>query len=122
MDLDAALRTADDFFAEYARDLLARDAHAIAARYAVPGLILFPGQSLAVASQEQTADFFTGAFVQYEGVHDSAATISVVAATGHSIWADVTWTHDTGATERFVYQLVDTGDGWRIAVLTPIVD
>ena len=69
MDLDAALRTADDFFSDYARDLLARDAHAIAARYAVPGLILFPGQSLAVASQEQTADFFTGAFVQYEGIH-----------------------------------------------------
>ncbi len=32
MNTDTARRTADDFFAEYARDLLARDADAIAAR------------------------------------------------------------------------------------------
>ena len=122
MDTDTARGIADDFFAEYARDLLARDAPAIAARYAVPGLILFPGQSVPVASQEQTEQFFAGAFDQYEGIRETTPDISVLVATVHSIWADVTWRHDTGATERIVYQLVDTDDGWRIAVLTPIVD
>ncbi len=75
-----------------------------------------------MASQEQTAEFFTGAFVQYEGVHDSAADIRVVAATGHSIWADVTWTHDTGATGAHDLPARRHRAGWRIAVLTPILD
>lgn len=113
---------AERFFADYGRALLARDADALGERYAVPALILFPGQPVPVASAEQTRAFFAGAFGQYDGVTDTAAEIHVLAATGHSIWVDVTWHHDRGDTERMIYQLVDTGDTWRVAVLTPVID
>ena len=47
--------------------------------------------------------------------------MEVVAATGHSIWADVSWHHHGGAPdERSMYQLVRNGDKWTIAVLTPL--
>src|SRR5699024_151749 len=45
----------------------------------------------------------------------------VIASTEHSIWADVTWRYHGGAPdERNMYQLVQTDDGWKIAVLTPL--
>ena len=65
--------------------------------------------------------FFSGAFGQYEAVSTTHATIKVVAETGHSIWADVTWTHDAGVpSEHFIYQLVRDSESWKIAVLTPL--
>lgn len=111
---------ADTFFATYRRALLDRDAHAIADHYAVPALIEFPGQAIAVTDAQQTLDFFASAVGQYEGVHDTKAEIAVIAQTGHAVWADVAWYHDGERAERFVYQLVDTDKGWKIAVLTPL--
>lgn len=110
----------EQFFDEYARGLLARDAAAVAGLYAVPALIAFPAQSLAVADRSQTEAFFTSAWEQYDGVDDVSSDVRVVAETGHSIWADVTWRYGDDRTERFIYQLVDDGGTWRIAVLTPI--
>src|SRR5690606_21988684 len=130
--MDAAT-TARDFFEEYARTLLARDAAGIAAHYAVPALILFPGQSIPVNDAAQTEQFFVGAFAQYEGVTAARAEVRIAGEAPHSIWADVTW-RDEGAAgelghagtargepargERMMYQLVRAGDDWRIAVLT----
>lgn len=115
-----AQQIAQDFFADYAEALLARDAAAIAHRYAVPGLIAFPGQAIAVADPTQTEAFFASAFGQYDGVTESVPTVRVVAEAEHSIWADVTWQHDAAPTERMMYQLVRTDDVWQIAVLTPL--
>jgi hypothetical protein len=109
-----------EFFDQYTRALLARDEKTVADLYAVPSLILFPGRSIAVSDNTQTEEFFASAWGQYDGITDTAADITVVAETTHSIWADVTWRHDSGATERLLYQLVDTGQGWKIAVLTPL--
>ena len=112
---------AREFFDSYTRALLDRDAKAIAEHYAVPALIEFPEQAIAVSDARQTEEFFAGAFGQYEGVSTTRATIKVVAETGHSIWADVTWTHDAGAPqERLLYQLCRNDDKWTIAVLTPL--
>lgn len=118
----AASNIAEEFFETYTRALLERDAEEIGRLYAVPALILFPGQSIAVTDPAQTRDFFAGAFAQYEGVTDARPAIVVAAATEHSVWADVTWSY-TGsgiAGERNLYQLVRVGDGWKIAVLTPM--
>lgn len=110
-----------EFFDTYTRALIDRDAAAIADHYAVPAQIEFPGQRIAVTDASQTEGFFAGAFGQYEGVTDIDATVEVVAATGHSIWADVTWRYHGGSTdERNMYQLVHTEHGWKIAVLTPL--
>ena len=98
------------FFDDYAAALLARDEHAIAAMYAVPSLILFPGQSIAVSDAAQTAQFFASAWGQY----------AVLAEAPGSVWADVTWMHGGVPRERFTYQLVGTDDAWQIAVLTPM--
>ena len=112
---------AQQFFDSYTRTLLDRDAKAIAEHYAVPALIEFPDHPIAVSEVSQTEQFFSGAFGQYDGVSTTHATIKVVAETGHSIWADVTWTHDAGVpSERLLYQLVRSGSDWRIAVLTPL--
>lgn len=112
---------AREFFETYANALLSRDAHRIADHYSVPALIEFPGQPIAVSDVSQTEAFFAGAFDQYEGVSEARTTIAVVAESSHSIWADVTWSYD-GVTpgERNMYQLVRTGPGWKIAVLTPL--
>ncbi|WP_168800539.1 MULTISPECIES: nuclear transport factor 2 family protein [Cellulomonas] len=110
----------DQFFDEYRRGLLARDTAAVAGLYAVPALIAFPAQSLAVADRSQTEAFFASAWEQYDGVDDVTSEVRVVAETGHSVWADVTWRYGDGRTERFMYQLVQDGDAWRIAVLTPL--
>ena len=90
------------FFDSYTRALLDRDAKAIAEHYAVPALIEFPDHPIAVSDVSQTEQFFSGAFGQYEAVSTTHATIKIVVETGHSIWVDVTWTHDAGApSERF---------------------
>ena len=112
---------AQQFFDSYTRALLDRDAKAIAEHYAVPALIEFPDHPIAVSDVSQTEQFFSGAFGQYDGVSTTHATIKVVAETGHSIWADVTWTHDAGVpSERLLYQLVRDSESWKIAVLTPL--
>ena len=112
---------AQQFFDSYTRALLDRDAKAIAEHYAVPALIEFPEHPIAVSEASQTEQFFSGAFGQYEAVSTTHATIKVVAETGHSIWADVTWTHDAGVpSEHFIYQLVRDSESWKIAVLTPL--
>jgi len=111
---------AQTFFDTYARALVARDAKAVAQLYAVPALIEFPEQALAVSSSEQTEEFFTAAFGQYAESTQVEAAVDVVAETGHSVWADVTWTYDRSPAERFMYQLVRAGGQWQIAVLTPL--
>ncbi|WP_209374181.1 hypothetical protein [Brevibacterium renqingii] len=119
MDENKGVRT--EFFDTYSRALINRDATAIADHYAVPALIEFPGQRILVTDASQTESFFAGAVDQYEGVTEADVAVSVVASTEHSIWADVTWTYHGGAAdERNMYQLVQTDDGWKIAVLTPL--
>lgn len=109
------------FFDRYQQSLLARDSAAVADLYAVPALIVFPDNVVAVSDQAQTVAFFDSAWSQYEGVDIVDRTMAVMGIDpGHCIWADVTWSHDGKATERFCYQLVLAGDKWRIAVLTPI--
>ena len=112
--------TPETFFDEYAAALLARDEKAIARMYAVPGLILFPGQAIPVTSEQQTEQFFGASWSQYDGVDTVDHTVTVMAATAASIWADVTWSYDGEARERFCYQLVPSPAGWQIAVLTPL--
>lgn len=109
------------FFDTYTRALVDRDAAAIADHYAVPALIEFPGQRILVTDAAQTESFFASAFGQYSDVTEVDVDVAVVASTGHSIWADVTWKYQEGAPdERNMYQLVRTEDGWKIAVLTPL--
>ena len=112
---------AREFFDAYTRALLARDARTIASHYAVPALIVFPQQLIAVSEAKQTEDFFTSAFSQYKDVSVAQATVEVVAATSDSIWSAVSWDYQGGApNERNMYQLVRSGDTWKIAVLTPL--
>ncbi|MDP9817055.1 DUF4440 domain-containing protein [Spirilliplanes yamanashiensis] len=108
------------FFDRYAAALLARDERAVARMYAVPGLILFPGQAIAVGSEAQTEQFFASSWAQYEGVDAVEHDVAVLARAPGSVWADVTWRYDGEVRERFCYQLVAGDDGWRIAVLTPL--
>jgi ketosteroid isomerase-like protein len=112
--------TADEFFTRYAAALLARDAKAIASMYAVPSLILFPGQSIPVSDASQTEDFFAASWSQYEGVDAIEKQIVIMGKAPGNLWADVTWSYDGKAQERLCYQLVATPDGYRIAVLTPM--
>lgn len=113
---------AREFFDRYAQALLARDAAAVARMYAVPSLILFPGQSIAVTDVSQTEEFFTSAWKQYDAVVQTSTDIALWAATDHSLWADVTWHHDNAPEERLCYQLLRTKTGeWQIAVLTPLM-
>lgn len=114
------LRDPDAFFGRYRQALLDRDAALIATMYAVPGLILFPGSSIVVANRDQTEQFFASSFEQYEGVTEAEYRLTIMAATGHSTWADVTWAYEGRPQERFCYQLVDDPDGFKIAVLTPL--
>ncbi|QGH70903.1 hypothetical protein GCE65_02965 [Pseudactinotalea sp. HY158] len=87
----------------------------------MPALIEFPEQAIVVSDPRQTEEFFAGAFGQYAGVSATDAAVAVVAASRHSIWADVTWNHHGGAPdERNMYQLVRSGEDWKIAVLTPL--
>lgn len=111
-----------EFFHSYAEALLARDVSAIAGFYACPALIAFPGQTIAVTDPAQTTDFFGQAMAQYDGVTEAATKATVLAATDHSIWADVTWRYTGGEAsgERLCYQLLATEPGWKIGVLTPL--
>lgn len=119
--MDAYETIARQFFDTYTRGLLDRDARVIASHYAVPALIVFPGQAIVVSDASQTEEFFVRAVDQYEGVFAADATVDVVAATEYSIWADVAWTYDGGVpNERNMYQLVRDGEDWKIAVLTPL--
>ena len=109
----------DAFFDRYRDALLARDAGRVATMYAVPGLILFPGTTVAVTDQAQTEHFFGSSFGQYDGVTEIEPEVRIIAQTSHSVWADVTWSYQGRARERFCYQLVGTDDP-QIAVLTPL--
>lgn len=116
----SANETTQEFFNGYTRALLDRDAAAIAGHYAVPALIAFPDQAIAVTDAAQTVQFFEGAAAQYDGVSEATAAVDVVAETGHSIWADVTWSYDGNPAERNMYQLVRSAGSWKVAVLTPL--
>ena len=106
------------FFDRYASALLARDEAAVATLYAVPSLILFPGQSIAVSATEQTEQFLASSWSQYDGVDSAEPEISIMGEAPGSVWADVTWRYDGLARERFCYQLIEGDQGTQIAVLT----
>jgi hypothetical protein len=110
----------EQFFERYAAALLARDEQAIAALYAVPSLILFPGHVVLVTNAKQTQAFFAASWSQYEGVDKADPEIAIMGKAPGSVWADVTWSSDGRARERFCYQLVEGSDGYHIAVLTPM--
>jgi hypothetical protein len=112
--------TAERFFDRYAAALLARDEKAVAAMYAVPSLILFPGRSIAVRDARETEQFFASAWSQYDGIDAVDKKVVIMAEAPGSIWADVTWFHDGQPRERMCYQLVPGGAGHQIAVLTPL--
>lgn len=112
--------TAQGFFERYAAALLARDTKAIAAMYAVPSLILFPGRSIPVSDARQTEEFFAASWSQYEGVDAIDKQIVLMGEAPASMWVDVTWSYRGQAQERFCYQLVPGDHGYQIAVLTPL--
>jgi ketosteroid isomerase-like protein len=118
--MTAAIDTAHEFFERYAAALLARDEQTIAAMYAVPSLILFPGNSIPVSDPSQTEQFFAASWAQYEGVDEIDKEIVVVAEAPGSLWVDVTWSYGGKPRERFCYQLVEGTDGYQITVLTPM--
>lgn len=112
---------ATNFFADYARALLARDAATIADHYGVPALIEFPQSSMAVTDRAQTEQFFEQAFAQYAAVTAADPHVTVVATAPHSLWADVRWDyHGDAPAERNMYQLAMHDGTWRIVVLTPL--
>jgi hypothetical protein len=112
--------TARDFFQDYRDALLSRDVERIAGSYNHAVLIAFPDRIQAVTDPSRTREFFESAIGQYDGVEEAVPSITVMGATEHSIWADVTWDYGGAApAERLVYQLLRTAHGWRIGVLTP---
>jgi len=90
--------------------------------YAVPSLILFPGQSIVVTDATQTEAFFASSWGQYEGINEVDKQLVILGQAPGSIWADVTWSYAGQPRERFCYQLIQgsQGQGWQIAVLTPM--
>jgi hypothetical protein len=64
-------RKVDQFFERCAAALLARDEKTIAQMYAVPSLILFPGNTILVGDAKQTEEFFAASWTQYEGVNEA---------------------------------------------------
>ena len=110
----------EQFFDRYADALLVRDAAAIARMYAVPSLVLFPGQPVLVTDARQTEEFFAYAWGQYEGVDAVTKQLALMGEAPGSVWADVTWSWGGRARERFCYQLVERPGGYQIAVLTPM--
>jgi ketosteroid isomerase-like protein len=112
--------TVPAFFARYAAALLARDEKAMARLYAVPALILFPGNPIPVSDASQTEAFFASAWAQYDGVEQVDKRVEILAEGPATVWADVTWSYDGAPRERMCYQLVDGPAGWQIAVLTPL--
>lgn len=114
------IQKVERFFEHYAAALLARDEKAMAGMYAVPALILFPGNSIGVTDAKQTEEFFASSWSQYEGVIDVEKRIVIMGETPASVWADVTWSYDGQPRERFCYQLIEGKKGYQVAVLTPI--
>jgi hypothetical protein len=112
--------TVEKFFDRYAAALLARDERTMGQLYAVPALILFPGNSLVVSDAAQTERFFASSWAQYDGVDAVTKHTNVMAEAPGTVWADVTWSYDGEPRERFCYQLVERGDGYQVAVLTPM--
>jgi hypothetical protein len=110
----------EKFFARYSAALLSRDATAMGDLYAVPALILFPGNVVLVTDRRQTEEFFASAWPQYEGVDSVRRDTTIMGAAPGSVWADVTWSFDARPPERFCYQLIGGEHGYRIAVLTPM--
>lgn len=110
---------ASQFFEHYAAALVTRDEKAIAAMYAVPSLILFPGQSILVTDPVQTEEFFADSWSQYEGVDAADKQMTIMGEGPGSVWADVTWSYHGKPQERFCYQLIAGPNGYQIAVLTP---
>ncbi len=108
------------FFEDYAQALLDRDSERLSHLYAVPALVAFPHQSIPVTGREQTRQFFDQGWEQYDGVVDIEYAVDVIASGAHSIWADVTWSHSGRPRERFMYQLLHDGTGWKVGVLTPL--
>ena len=88
--------------------------------YAVPSLILFPGDPIVVSDAAQTEQFFATSWAQYGGVDAVAKHVNVMAEAPGTVWADVTWSYDGQPRECFCYQLVGSGDEQQIAVLTPM--
>lgn len=112
---------AHEFFDNYRDALLSHDADRIAGFYSLPALVAAPGDTIAVTEPDRIRNFFAATVEQYDDVHDAAFDCSVALATGHSVWADVTWQYVGQApSERFCYQLVKTGEDWLISVLTPL--
>jgi len=106
------------FFDRYSAALLARDAPTIATLYAVPSLILFPGQSIAVSDPQQTEQFFASSWAQYEGIDNIEKTMTVINQGPGTVWVDITWTYPGRTPEHFCYQLIQSAEGLQIAVLT----
>ena len=117
---DSAEEVAREFFDRYAAALLARNEKALSGLYAVPCLILFPGQSVPVSDAGQTEEFFASSWSQYEGVDTAEPQIAIMGAGPGSVWADVTWSYGGRVQERFCYQLVPGPEGYQVAVLTPL--
>ncbi|HSJ84579.1 MAG TPA: hypothetical protein VLA91_12255 [Acidimicrobiia bacterium] len=111
---------ANQFFERYSAALLARDEKGMAEMYAIPSLILFPGNSIPVSDTRQTEEFFAASWAQYEGVETVDRQVTVMAEAPGSVWADVTWSFEGQPRERFCYQLIEGTDGYQIAVLTPM--
>jgi len=109
------------FFERYEAALLARDERTMAALYAVPSLILFPDNPVPVSDAAETETFFASSWRQYEGVDAVGRQIQVMAEAPRTVWADVTWSFDGRARERFCYQLIETATGYQVAVLTPMM-
>jgi ketosteroid isomerase-like protein len=110
----------EEFFERYQAALLARDAAAVARMYAVPGLILFPGNAIAVTDRSQTEAFFATTWQQYEGIEEVDKDLVILAEAPGSVWVDLRWRYGSGRGERFCYQLFLTAAGYQIAVLTPL--
>src|SRR5690606_24718208 len=99
---------------------LARDEKAMARMYAVPSLVLFPGNPVVVTDARQTEQFFASSWGQYEGVQEADRTLRIMGEAPGSIWVDVTWSYGGRPRERFCYQRVERDGGYQIAVLTPM--
>jgi len=112
--------TAEEFFARYRQALLDRDEQEMGRLYAVPALIVFPGQLVAVGDARTTEQFFASSWAQYDGVEDVDGKVEVAGEAPGTLWVDVTWSYGGQAREKFRYQLAETLDGHRIAVLTPL--
>ena len=53
-------------------------------------LLVLTSEKLPVTDSAQTEEFFAAAIGQYDGVTRAGPEVTVIAETGHSLWADVT--------------------------------